>query len=133
VKSAYSQIWLNIGTFFRVRQKHVSNTRISASGRTSVIQRLVMSTNWLNTCALALVVAAVALLGFKNLKGDKGHPILNVSYDPTRELYTEINAKFIAKYEEDTGSWVGVEQSHGGSARQARPVQLTQPHPGNDP
>ena len=81
-----------------------------------------MSTKWLNTIALALVVVAVALVGFKNTKHDKSRPLLNASYDPTRELYNEINAKFIAKYEEETGSWVGVEQSHGGSSRQARAV-----------
>ena len=81
-----------------------------------------MNTKWLNTGALALVIIAVALVGFKNIKRDKGHPLLNVSYDPTRELYTDINAGFIAKYEDETGNWVGVEQSHGGSARQARAV-----------
>ena len=81
-----------------------------------------MNTKWLNTIALVLVVVAVALVGFKNIKREKSRPLLNVSYDPTRELYNEINAKFIAKYEEETGSWVGVEQTHGGSTRQARAV-----------
>ena len=81
-----------------------------------------MKTKWLNVIALVLAVVAVALVGFKNIKRDKGHPILNVSYDPTRELYNEINPRFITKYEEDTGSWVGVVQSHGGSTRQAKAV-----------
>ena len=81
-----------------------------------------MNTKWLNAIALVLVVVAVALVGFKNIKREKSRPLLNVSYDPTRELYNEINAKFIAKYEEETGSWVGVEQTHGGSTRQARAV-----------
>ena len=81
-----------------------------------------MITKWLNVIALVLALVAVALVGFKNIKREKGHPILNVSYDPTRELYNEINPKFISKYEEDTGSWVGVVQSHGGSTRQAKAV-----------
>jgi sulfate transport system substrate-binding protein len=83
---------------------------------------MVMNTKWLNTIALILVVVAVALVGFKNIKRDKGNPILNVSYDPTRELYNEINQKFIQKYEDESGTWVGVEQSHGGSTRQAKAV-----------
>ena len=81
-----------------------------------------MSAKWHNAFALALVAVAFGLLGFKNIKRDKGHPILNVSYDPTREVYKEINSRFIAKYEEDTGNRVGIEQSHGGSTRQARAV-----------
>ncbi len=81
-----------------------------------------MKTKWLNAFALSLLVVAVALVGYKNIKRDKGHPILNVSYDPTRELYNEINPKFIAKYEDETGSWVGINQSHGGSTRQAKAV-----------
>jgi sulfate transport system substrate-binding protein len=81
-----------------------------------------MTSKWLNLSALFLVVVAVALVGFKNIKREKGHPILNVSYDPTRELYQEINKKFIAKYEDETGSWIGLEQSHGGSTRQAKAV-----------
>jgi sulfate/thiosulfate transport system substrate-binding protein len=64
-----------------------------------------MNTKFINTVALSLVVLSIGLLGFKNVKREKARPILNVSYDPTRELYTEINAKFVAKYEEDTGSW----------------------------
>ncbi|MGB8353594.1 MAG: sulfate ABC transporter substrate-binding protein [Chthoniobacteraceae bacterium] len=81
-----------------------------------------MSTKWLNTGALALVVVSVALVGFKNVKRDKARPILNASYDPTREVYQEINSRFVTKYEEDTGNWVGIAQSHGGSTRQARAV-----------
>ena len=81
-----------------------------------------MSAKLLNTVALGLAAVSIGLLVSNNLKRTKARPILNVSYDPTRELYTEINAKFVAKYEEETGNWVGVEQSHGGSTRQARGV-----------
>lgn len=48
--------------------------------------------------------------------------ILNVSYDPTRELYQDINAAFIAHWKEKTGETVRVQTSHGGSGRQARSV-----------
>ncbi len=85
-----------------------------------------MTARWQNAGALLLVALAVALVGFKNFKRDKAQPLLNVSYDPTRELYEEINAKFVAKYEDDTGSWLGVQQSHGGSTRQARAVAAGQ-------
>jgi sulfate/thiosulfate transport system substrate-binding protein len=48
--------------------------------------------------------------------------LLNVSYDPTRELWREINEKFSAAYEKETGTKVTIKQSHGGSSTQARAV-----------
>jgi sulfate/thiosulfate transport system substrate-binding protein len=48
--------------------------------------------------------------------------LLNVSYDPTRELYADINKAFAAKYKADTGKTVEIKQSHGGSGKQARSV-----------
>ncbi|AGK53399.1 sulfate ABC transporter substrate-binding protein [Bacillus sp. 1NLA3E] len=48
--------------------------------------------------------------------------ILNVSYDPTRELYQEFNAEFAKNWEEKTGQPVTIQQSHGGSGKQARAV-----------
>jgi sulfate transport system substrate-binding protein len=48
--------------------------------------------------------------------------LLNVSYDPTRELYTAINAAFARHWEQTTGQKVTIEQSHGGSGKQARMV-----------
>ena len=48
--------------------------------------------------------------------------LLNVSYDPTRELYTAINAAFAKSWEQKTGQKVTIEQSHGGSGKQARMV-----------
>jgi sulfate transport system substrate-binding protein len=48
--------------------------------------------------------------------------ILNVSYDPTRELYAELNAAFARSHEAKTGQKVSVKQSHGGSGAQARAV-----------
>jgi sulfate/thiosulfate-binding protein len=48
--------------------------------------------------------------------------ILNVSYDPTRELYKEFNAAFAAKWKADTGETLTIQTSHGGSGKQARAV-----------
>ncbi|MFC5541865.1 MAG: sulfate ABC transporter substrate-binding protein [Bacilli bacterium] len=48
--------------------------------------------------------------------------LLNVSYDPTRELYEEFNKAFAAHWKEETGQEVKIQQSHGGSGKQARSV-----------
>jgi len=48
--------------------------------------------------------------------------LLNVSYDPTRELYRQIDAAFAAAWQAKTGQTVAIRQSHGGSAKQARSV-----------
>lgn len=52
----------------------------------------------------------------------KDHTLLNVSYDPTRELYTAVNSAFAADYKAKTGDTVTINQSHGGSGKQARSV-----------
>ena len=48
--------------------------------------------------------------------------LLNVSYDPTRELYEAFNAAFAKHWQEETGNTVTIEQSHGGSGKQAQAV-----------
>ena len=48
--------------------------------------------------------------------------LLNVSYDPTRELYQDVNAAFAASWKSKTGQAVTINQSHGGSGKQARAV-----------
>ena len=48
--------------------------------------------------------------------------LLNVSYDPTRELYVEYNAAFAKHWKATTGQTVTIKQSHGGSGKQARSV-----------
>ena len=48
--------------------------------------------------------------------------LLNVSYDPTRELYTEYNAAFAKYWQAKNGDSVNVSQSHGGSGKQAQAV-----------
>ena len=65
------------------------------------------------------LLAAVSLAGSIQAKDIK---LLNVSYDPTRELYQDINDAFAKQYKEKTGNTVTIEQSHGGSGKQARAV-----------
>ena len=48
--------------------------------------------------------------------------LLNVSYDPTRELYVDFNKAFASAYQKETGKSVEIKQSHGGSGSQARSV-----------
>lgn len=48
--------------------------------------------------------------------------LLNVSYDPTRELYVDFNRAFAAHYQKETGKSIEIRQSHGGSGKQARSV-----------
>ena len=48
--------------------------------------------------------------------------LLNVSYDPTRELYADFNKAFVSAYQKETGKSIEIKQSHGGSGSQARAV-----------
>src|SRR5659263_163778 len=61
-----------------------------------------------------------ATLGASAVLADQ--TILNVSYDPTRELYKAINEAFAKDWKAKTGETVTIEQSHGGSGKQARAV-----------
>jgi sulfate/thiosulfate-binding protein len=68
-------------------------------------------------------VAALPLLGGNALaQGKPPVTLLNVSYDPTRELYKDINAAYGTYWKSRTGQTVNVNQSHGGSGKQARSV-----------
>jgi sulfate/thiosulfate-binding protein len=67
-------------------------------------------------------LAAAALLAGASLAQAADVEILNVSYDPTRELYEEYNVEFAKYWREKTGDNVTVRQSHGGSGSQARAV-----------
>lgn len=51
-----------------------------------------------------------------------GEPLLNVSYDVTRELYKDITAAFIKQWKARTGEDLVINQSHGGSSKPARSV-----------
>src|SRR5512146_3130844 len=67
-----------------------------------------------------LVLVGVAV--FAQTATAKEITLLNVSYDPTRELYQEYNAAFSKYWETKTGDKVTIKQSHGGSGKQARAV-----------
>ena len=71
-----------------------------------------------------LVIIMVAPLSFSTLGCSSGSDVemLNVSYDPTRELYRKINREFVAQYKQEKGLTVRIRQSHGGSGSQARAV-----------
>ena len=71
--------------------------------------------NYLSTLAVILGMAIPTLAG-------ADVALLNVSYDPTRELYQEFNAAFAKHWKTKTGQSVTVRQSHGGSGKQARAV-----------
>jgi len=65
---------------------------------------------------VAAFILATSLLSFGQVK------LLNVSYDPTRELFQDYNAAFAKYWKAKTGQDVVVQQSHGGSSKQARAV-----------
>jgi sulfate transport system substrate-binding protein len=68
------------------------------------------------------LIAATALTLVAGATFAKDISLLNVSYDPTRELYVEYNAAFSKYWKAKTGDTVTVKQSHGGSGKQARSV-----------
>src|SRR6266496_2692836 len=65
---------------------------------------------------IALAITAFAVSAPAQIK------LLNVSYDPTRELYQDFNASFAKYWQAKTGQTVTIEQSHGGSSKQSRAV-----------
>lgn len=87
-----------------------------------------MSKKYLVAVASLLAVLAIAIvpqlsaLGKNDRPGKPAIELLNVSYDPTRELWKEINRGFILQHEQETGVAVSIKQSHGGSGSQARAV-----------
>ena len=70
------------------------------------------------------LVAAGTVVGLTpgRLSAASETTILNVSYDPTRELWRDINKNFAPRYEKEKGVQVSIKQSHGGSSTQARAV-----------
>ena len=70
--------------------------------------------------ARAIAIAATLLTTFA--AGAADVTLINVSYDPTRELYQQYDAAFAAYRKARTGDTVSVKQSHGGSSKQARSV-----------
>lgn len=76
--------------------------------------------NSMRASALACGIAALSLSALPSRAADV--TLLNVSYDPTRELYQEFNASFAKQWKAKTGDTLTVRQSHGGSGKQARSV-----------
>src|SRR6201995_3599171 len=68
------------------------------------------------------ILAVVAALLWASSAFAADLSLLNVSYDPTRELYVDFNKAFAAAYSKETGKSVEIKQSHGGSGSQARAV-----------
>jgi sulfate transport system substrate-binding protein len=70
----------------------------------------------------ALLATALALAVVGPTAAQQPLNLLNVSYDPTRELYQDINKAFAAQWQQKTGQALAIKQSHGGSGKQARSV-----------
>ena len=77
-----------------------------------------MRLNRLRPLAVALVLGGLAW----NTTASADTTLLNVSYDPTRELYRDFDAAFAEHWKAETGETVTINQSHGGSGAQARAV-----------
>lgn len=78
-----------------------------------------------NQVSLSLLAAGLCLAALLTAPGfvrAATFELLNVSYDPTRELYAEFNKAFAAHWKEKTGDTVVIHQSHGGAGKQARAV-----------
>lgn len=70
----------------------------------------------------AIALAATFILGLPQAQAQTKQTLLNVSYDPTRELYRAVDDAFIKHYKDKSGVELTIRQSHGGSGRQARSV-----------
>src|SRR5207302_2041909 len=81
---------------------------------------------WIKTilglAGIASLAAVIWLVSRTDAGGEKNIELLNVSYDPTRELWRDLNEQFIPRYEQETGTRLTIKQSHGGSSTQARAV-----------
>jgi sulfate/thiosulfate transport system substrate-binding protein len=78
----------------------------------------IMKSNLMKRTLAALVATFVT----GSVVWAKDVTLLNVSYDPTRELYAEVNAAFAKQWKAKSGETVSIKQSHGGSGKQARSV-----------
>jgi sulfate/thiosulfate transport system substrate-binding protein len=85
-----------------------------------------MKTRFLIPVALAALFALPAC-GPKKSSAGGALELQNVSYDPTREFYTEVNVAFAKKWAADGKGEIKITQSHGGSGKQARAVIDGQP------
>ena len=89
----------------------------------SEFQELFMSTRRQFSNRILKATVAAALIGASlGAAAQSAISLLNVSYDPTRELYAEYNVAFAKHWKAKTGQDVTIKQSHGGSGKQARAV-----------
>ncbi|MFX1672521.1 sulfate ABC transporter substrate-binding protein [Paraburkholderia sp. A2WS-5] len=79
---------------------------------------------WFRTLAAKLLIGVAPLVGMAAFApaAHADTALLNVSYDPTRELYQDINEAFIKEWKAKGGETLTIKQSHGGSGAQARSV-----------
>jgi sulfate/thiosulfate-binding protein len=80
---------------------------------------------FIGTIVVTVVVALFAWIvieATRRMRDRGAHALLNISYDPTREFYREINSAFEREWESRTGKPLRIEQSHAGSVAQARAV-----------
>ena len=76
----------------------------------------------MNYTQLKRILTSILVFGVAGNVSAKQVTLLNVSYDPTRELYAAVNKAFAEDWKKKTGDEVVVNQSHGGSGKQARAV-----------
>ncbi len=76
----------------------------------------------MHASSFSRLLATLSLLAFTSPCASAATQLLNVSYDPTRELFTEYNAAFAKHWKSQTGEAVIIKQSHGGSGKQARSI-----------
>lgn len=81
-----------------------------------------MNTKWIAGLVAVLALGGVYVLFGYSAGKNSQIELLNVSYDPTRELWTDLNQAFKQDYEQQTGQSLDIRQSHGGSGSQARAV-----------
>jgi sulfate/thiosulfate-binding protein len=89
---------------------------MTATSRTSALTRMRTIRD------LLLLAGAFGLILFVTVAAHAQTSLLNVSYDPTRELYKDINKAFAASWKKQSGQDIAVKMSHGGSGKQARSV-----------
>src|SRR5690349_15994815 len=85
------------------------------SARVGMLHRLLLA-------GLLVCLASACSAPRGDSAGSKPIELLNVSYDPTRELFQQLNAAFSKSWQATTGQVVTIKQSHGGSGAQARAV-----------
>lgn len=86
-------------------------------------RKLRFNVSWINVVGIIAIVLAATLVTGKHLHRDTAqNQILNVSYDPTREVFATLDKSFVEQYRHHNGIALEIKQSHGGSGRQARDV-----------